>query len=46
MICGHEYSIEKGEKTQNIPPGTPFSALAADWVCPVCGAEKKLFREE
>jgi rubredoxin len=45
-ICGHEYRIDKGEPVQNIPPGTAFSALPADWTCPVCGAEKKLFREE
>ncbi|MDD1681170.1 MAG: rubredoxin [Methanoregula sp.] len=45
MICGHEYDPEKGEPKQNIPPQTGFPALAADWVCPVCGAEKKLFKE-
>jgi len=45
LICGHEYNTEKGEPGQNIPPGTPFSALPADWVCPVCGSEKKFFKE-
>jgi|GEM_PF-1236516 rubredoxin len=45
LICGHEYNPEKGEPTQKIAPGTPFSALPADWVCPVCGAEKRLFKE-
>jgi rubredoxin len=45
MICGHEYYPEKGEPRQNIPPQTGFAALPADWVCPVCCAEKKLFRE-
>jgi rubredoxin len=45
-ICGHEYNPEKGEPLQNIPPGTAFLALSADWTCPVCGAAKKLFREE
>jgi rubredoxin len=45
LICGHEYNPEKGEPKQNIPPETPFSALPADWTCPVCGAEKKLFKE-
>jgi rubredoxin len=45
QICGHEYDPEKGEPIQNIPPRTPFSALPADWECPVCGAAKKLFKE-
>jgi rubredoxin len=45
LICGHEYNPEKGEPLQNIVPNTAFSALPADWVCPVCGAEKKLFKE-
>ena len=26
--------------------GTPFEDLAADWVCPVCGAGKDLFSPE
>ena len=45
MICGHEYNPEKGEPNRKIAPGTPFPALPADWVCPVCGAEKRLFKE-
>jgi rubredoxin len=45
LICGHEYNPEKGEPVQGIAPGTPFSALPADWTCPVCGSEKKLFKE-
>jgi rubredoxin len=45
QICGHEYNPQKGEPTQNILPETSFSALPADWVCPVCGAEKRLFKE-
>lgn len=45
QICGHAYDPEKGEPKQNIPAGIPFSALPDDWVCPVCGAEKRLFKE-
>jgi rubredoxin len=45
LVCRHEYDPEKGEPTQNIPPETPFSALPADWVCPVCGAGKNFFKE-
>jgi len=28
----------------NIPPGTPFEELPEDWVCPVCGADKSMFK--
>lgn len=45
QICGHEYDPVKGEPKLNVPPGMAFFALPADWVCPVCGAEKRLFRE-
>jgi rubredoxin len=45
QICGHEYDPHKGEPIQNIVPETPFSALPADWACPVCGAARKLFKE-
>ena len=43
LICGHEYNPETGEPAQNILPGIPFSALPADWACPVCGASKADF---
>lgn len=45
MICGHVYNPEKGEPLQQISPGKDFSALAGDWTCPVCGAEKRLFQK-
>ena len=45
MICGHAYDPEKGEPRQDIAPGLPFASLPADWTCPVCGAEKRLFKE-
>lgn len=44
-ICGHEYNPAKGEAAQDIPAGTAFEQLPADWVCPVCGAEKRLFKK-
>lgn len=42
-ICGHVYDPEKGEPRQNIPPGTAFSNLPGDWLCPVCSAGKDAF---
>ncbi len=34
-ICGYVYDEEK--------EGVPFRALPEDWVCPLCGAGKRLF---
>jgi len=46
MICGHRYDPEKGEPLQDIAPGKEFASLPDNWVCPVCGAEKTLFKKE
>ncbi|NPE09963.1 MAG: rubredoxin [Asgard group archaeon] len=42
-VCGYEYDPEKGDPDGNIPPGTAFEDLPADWVCPICGAGKEDF---
>jgi len=42
-ICGYVYDPEKGDPDSGVKPGTPFEALPADWVCPVCGAAKDQF---
>ena len=44
-ICGYIYDPAKGDPTQGIPPGTPFSKLPADWKCPTCGADKTMFKK-
>jgi len=44
-VCGYIYDPEKGDPTQNIPPGTPFEDLPEDWKCPICGAGKNLFEK-
>ncbi len=41
--CGYIYDPAKGDDTNGIPPGTAFEDLPADWVCPICGAEKSEF---
>lgn len=43
-VCGYVYDPEKGDPESNIEPGTSFDKLPDDWVCPVCGADKSLFR--
>ncbi len=44
-ICGYMYDPLKGDPKAGIPGGTPFEQLPDDWVCPVCGAPKKIFEE-
>ncbi len=43
MVCGHTYDPRRGDYTQHIPPGTPYSDLPADWVCPSCHVGKAMF---
>ncbi len=42
-VCGYIYDPEKGDPTQNIPPGTKFVDLPDTWVCPECGVGKDMF---
>ncbi|WP_404789159.1 rubredoxin [Altericista sp. CCNU0014] len=40
--CGYIYEPEKGDSRQ-VPPGTAFAALPANWACPVCSASVSKF---
>lgn len=42
-VCGYIYDPNQGDPETGIAPGTPFSRLPADWVCPICGAGKEEF---
>ncbi|MBK1630763.1 rubredoxin [Thiohalocapsa halophila] len=42
-ICWHVYDPAEGDELGQVPPGTPFSDLPADWRCPQCDAAKELF---
>ena len=44
-VCGYEYDPEAGIPEDGIKPGTPFSELPEDWVCPVCGAPRGAFNK-
>lgn len=46
QVCGYVYDPEAGDPDNGVEPGTPFEALPADWVCPVCGAAKDQFEPE
>ena len=41
--CGYEYDPAVGDPDNGVAPGTPWEAVPADWVCPVCGMGKDVF---
>ena len=43
--CGYVYDPQLGDSDNGIAPGTPWEAVAEDWVCPVCGFGKEDFAE-
>ncbi len=43
-VCGYIYDPEAGDPDNGIDPGTPFAELPEDWVCPLCGLGKDVFR--
>jgi len=44
-ICGYIYDPEEGDPSEGIPAGTPFEKLPDNWRCPVCGADKTMFKK-
>lgn len=42
-LCGYEYDPAKGDPDNGVPAGTPWDKVPADWVCPLCGADKDSF---
>ncbi|MBN3033986.1 MAG: flavin reductase [Bacteroidales bacterium] len=45
-VCGYIYDPGVGDELQGIPPGTPFSEVPDDWICPICAAAKSVFISE
>ena len=43
--CKWVYDPEFGDIKGGIPANTAFEDLPADWVCPVCKAERSKFEE-
>ena len=43
VICDYIYDPAAGDPANNIAPGTAFEDLPAEWVCPLCGADKDNF---
>jgi len=42
-VCGYIYDPEVGDPDSGVEPGTEFTDLPDNWVCPVCGAEQESF---
>ncbi|HZX23892.1 MAG TPA: rubredoxin [Woeseiaceae bacterium] len=42
-ICWHVYDPAEGDDVEQVPPGTPFTALPDHWCCPQCEAERDKF---
>ncbi len=42
-ICWYTYDPAEGDEVEQIPPGTPFSALPDHWRCPQCDADTGMF---
>jgi len=44
-VCGYVYDPKKGDPDSGVKPGTPFKDIPEDWVCPVCGVKKSMFKK-
>lgn len=42
--CGYIYDPSIGDPDNGIAPGTLFEDLPEDWVCPICGLGKEVFK--
>ena len=43
-VCEWVYDPAVGDPDGGIAPGTQFEEIPEDWVCPVCGVGKDMFR--
>lgn len=44
-VCGWIYDEESGDPENGIAPGTKYQDLPKDFVCPLCGVDKKMIHE-
>lgn len=43
--CGYIYDPAIGDPDNGVAPGTAFEDLPDDWVCPICGVGKDMFKK-
>ena len=41
--CGHVYDKDEGDAKNNVPAGTAWKDVPADYKCPECGSGKDTF---
>ncbi|MEH6648639.1 MAG: rubredoxin [Motiliproteus sp.] len=44
-ICDYHYEAAVGCPDEGVTPGTSWQDIPDEWVCPECGAPKKLFSQ-
>ena len=44
-VCGYIYDIGKGEPRRKVEPGTAWDDIPDGFICPSCGAPKRMFVE-
>ena len=44
-ICGWLYEEDRGLPREDVPPGSRWKDVPADFVCPECGADRDWFKE-
>jgi rubredoxin len=44
-VCSYTYRPERGDKNNEIKPGTDFNDLPENWKCPTCNQPKMAFVE-
>ncbi len=44
-VCGYIYDPAEGDPDNDVEPGTAWSDVPEDWLCPVCGVSKDEFTE-
>lgn len=45
VLCNYIYDPAVGDPDGGIAPGTAFTSIPDEWVCPLCGATKDDFEE-
>ncbi|MBI1331119.1 MAG: rubredoxin [Alphaproteobacteria bacterium] len=41
--CGYIYDEAAGDQSEGLKPGTRWTDIPEDWVCPACGTPKSGF---
>lgn len=42
-VCGYVYDPQTGDPDNNVPAGTVWEKVPAEWLCPACGVGKDQF---